>query len=60
MNSLQPPPLTPLQAQKRRIQVLDRMKKCRNNYWWAEHTQLQTELENLNIILFGTPAPAHY
>ena len=51
--------LTPLLANRRRIEVIDEMNKLRKQYRWAEHTELQKELEKLNIILFGTPAPGH-
>jgi hypothetical protein len=51
--------LTPLLANRRRIEVIDEMNKLRKQHRWAEHTELQKELEKLNIILFGTPAPGH-
>ncbi len=49
-----------LSAWHRMLDVRDRMDKCRKNHLWQEHTELQTELDKLNMILYGTVAPGVY
>ena len=46
-----------IQHNHERIKVLNEMRICRKTHQWERHTELQRELERLNIILFGTPAP---